>query len=200
MRGVDDRFWQLFGPAFTVYGGCKTNLSALTNTQLIAAMLYLAAQNPNDPVLQNPQKLFTLAGLVAKAKQFGMTFTTLDDFVEFVKDPASQLGSLAGETSMAGSAASAALGAGIPGLAGGEKLGLVLDKNKLGQIATAGPRRTYRVQAWGEIERKQKNADGSPVFPPIRSTITGVWDTKVVLQNVRKPPQPRGAWVFLRED
>lgn len=200
VRGVDDRFWQLFGPAFTVYGGCKTNLSALSNSQLVAAILYLAAQNPNDPLLANPQKLFTLAGLVAKAKQFGMTFTNLDDFVEFVKDPAAQLGSLAGQTSMSGSAASAAMSAGIPGLSGGEKIGLALDKTKLGQIATAGPRRTYRVQAWGEIERKQKNADGSPVFPPIRTTITGVWDTKVVLQNVRKPPQPKGAWVFLRED
>jgi general secretion pathway protein K len=199
-RGVDDRFWTLFGSSFTVYGGCKTNLSALSNSQLIAALLYLAAKNPNDPILSNPQKLFMLAGLVAKAKQFGMTFTNLDDFVEFVKDPAAQIGSLAGQTTMAGSAASAAVNAGIPGLTGGEKLGLELDKAKLGQIATAGPRRTYRVQAWGEIERKQKNADGSPVYPPIRATLTGVWDTKVVLQNVRKPPVPKGAWVFLRED
>ena len=64
----------------------------------------------------------------------------------------------------------------------------------------AGPRRTYKLEAWGEIERKQKNKDGSPVYPAIRSTITGVWDTKVVPQNVRKPPMPNGAWVFLRED
>ena len=26
---------------------------------------------------------------------------------------------------------------------------------------------------WGEIERKQKNADGTPVYPAIRTTITG---------------------------
>lgn len=199
-RGVDDRFWSLFGHNFTVYGGCKTNLSALSNSQLIAAILYLSAKNPNDPVLQDPQKLFTLAGLVAKAKQFGMTFTNLDDFIEFVKDPAAQVGSLAGTSSAAGSAASAAVSAGIPGLSGGQKLGLELDKTKLGQMASVGPRRTYRVEAWGEIERKQKNADGSPVYPPIRTTLTGVWDTKVILQNVRKPPVPKGAWVYLRED
>jgi general secretion pathway protein K len=198
-RGVDDRFWTLFGSAFTVYGGCKTNLSALTNSQLIAAILFLAAK-PNDPILSNPQKLFTLAGLVAKAKQFGMTFTSTKDFIDFVKDPAAQLGALAGGGSMAGSAATAALSAGIPGLSSGEKIGMELDKAKLDQMATAGPRRTYHVQAWGEIERKQKNADGSPVYPPIRATLTGVWDTKVVLQNVRKPPVPKGAWVFLRED
>ncbi len=199
-RGIDDRFWSLFGSAFTVYGGCKTNLSALSNSQLIAAILYLAAKNPNDPILANPQKLFTLAGLIAKAKQFGMTFTTLDDFIDFVKDPAAQIGSLAGTSSQAGGQASAAVSAGVPGISSGEKVGMELDKTKLGQMATAGPRRTYRVQAWGEIERKQKNADGSPVYPPIRTTLTGVWDTKVVLQNVRKPPVPKGAWVFLRED
>ena len=200
-RGVDDRFWTLFGSAFTVYGGCKTNVSALSNSQLIAAILYLAAKNPNDPVLQDPKKLFALAGLVAKAKQFGVQFTTLDDFIEFVKDPAAQVGALAGQAgTLAGSAASQAVSQGIPGLTGGEKLMLELDKAKLQQMATAGPRRTYRVKAWGEIERKQKNADGSPVFPAIRSTIDAVWDTKIVPQNVRKPPAPKGAWVYQRED
>ena len=197
-RGVDDRFWTLFGHNFTVYGGCKTNLSALSNSQLIAAILYLSAKNPNDPVLQDPQKLFTLAGLVAKAKQFGMTFSSLDDFIDFVKDPAAQIGSLAGTGTAAGSAASAAVSSGV--IPGGQKLGMELDKAKLAQMASTGPRRTYRVEAWGEIERKQKNADGSPVYPPIRATLTGVWDTKVVLQNVRKPPVPKGAWVYLRED
>lgn len=199
-RGVDDRFWALFGHSFTVYGGCQTNLSALSNPQLIAAILYLSAKDKNDPVLQDPAKLFALAGLVAKAKQFGMTFSNLDDFIEFVKDPAAQVGSLAGQNTAAGSAANAAVSAGIPGLTGGQKLGLVLDKASLQTLAKVGPRQTYRVEAWGEIERKQKNADGSPVYPPIRTTLTGVWDTKVVPQNVRKPPVPKGAWVYLRED
>lgn len=199
-RGVDDRFWTLFGSAFTVYGACTINMSAVSNSQLIAAILFLSAKNQNDPVLQDPRKLFALAALVAKAKQFGVQFTQIDDFIEFVKDPAAQVGALAGQSSLAGSAASAAVSQGIPGLTGGEKLQLELDKAKLQQLASFGPRRTYRVQAWGEIERKQKNADGSPVFPPIRATITGVWDTKVVPQNVRKPPAPKGAWVFMRED
>jgi general secretion pathway protein K len=201
VRGVDDRFWTLFGPAFTVYGGCKTNVSAVSNSQLIAALLYLTAKNPNDPMLQDPAKLFTLAGLVAKAKGFGVTFSKLSDFADFVKDPAAQIGMLATKTgTLAGSAASAAVSTGIAGLTGGQKLGLELDMTKLGQLASAGPRRTYRVEAWGEIERKQKMSDGSPVFPAIRSTVSGVWDTKVVPQNVRKPPVPKGAWVYLRED
>lgn len=200
-RGVDDRFWTLFGSAFTVYGGCKINLSAVSNSQLIASILYLSAKNQNDPVLTDPKKLFALASLVAKAKQFGVQFTKIDDFIDFVKDPAAQIGALAGQSgTMQGSAASAAVSAGIPGITGGDKLKLELDKAKLSQLATFGPRRTYRVQAWGEIERKQKNADGTPVFPAIRSTINAVWDTKTVPQNVRKPPVPKGAWVFMRED
>jgi type II secretory pathway component PulK len=189
-RGVDDRFWTLFGSSFTAYGGCKINISSVTNPQLIASLLFLAAEDANAPVLQDPAKLFLLADLVIKAKQFGLTFNRLPDFAEFVKDPAAKLTALAG----------AGAGSAITGMLGGQKLGLALNATKLGQAAAAGPRRTYRVEAWGEIERKQKMADGTPVFPPIRTTITGVWDTRVIPQNVRKPPAPRGGWVYLRED
>jgi general secretion pathway protein K len=198
-RGVDDRFWTMFGSSFTVYGGCKTNLSAISNVQLIAALLQLTAKNQNDPVLLDPSKLFTLASLMAKAKQFGVQFNSVKDFSDFAKDPSAALLGLLGK---AGS------GAGVPPemqdainkLTGGQKIGLELDTAKLNQLAVTGPRRTYRVEAWGEIERKQKNADGTPVFPPIRSTITGVWDTRVTPQNFRKQPPPRGAWAYQRED
>lgn len=196
-RGVDDRFWTLFGSAFTIYGGCKVNLSTLKNPQLIAAILYLSAKNANDPVLLDPRKLFALAGLVAKAKQFGETFTKLDDFITFVKDPSAAVEAIVGEGGMAGSAAMQAQSL---GLLPGDKLGLELDPKKLGTIAMTGPFRTYRIEAYGEIARKQTDNDGKPVFPPIRSTITGVWDTKVFPQNARKQPVPKGAWVFQRED
>jgi general secretion pathway protein K len=196
-RGVDDRFWTLFGSAFTIYGGCKVNLSTLKNPQLIAAILYLSAKNANDPVLLDPRKLFALAGLVAKAKQFGETFTKLDDFITFVKDPSAAVEAIVGEGGMAGSAAMQAQSL---GLLPGEKIGLELDPKKLATIAMTGPFRTYRIEAYGEIARKQTDNDGKPVFPPIRSTITGVWDTKVFPQNARKQPVPKGAWVFQRED
>ena len=200
-RGVDDRFWMLFGHAFTVYGACKTNLSALTNVQLIAAILYLTAKNPNDPMLLDPKRLFELAALVGNAKSFGMQFTSVDDFVSFVKDPQSSVGMLAGQSgTAAGSAAGAAVAAGIPGLSGGQKLGMELDKAKLGQMATAGPRRTYRVETWGEIPRGTGDESAKSPFPPIRATLTGVWDTKVVVQNARKTPAPKGAWVYQKED
>jgi len=201
VRGVDDRLWTLFGSAFTVYGGCRMNVTTMSNPQLIAGILYLTAKNPNDPVLLDTHRLFTLASYIAKAKEFGEVFTSLDDFVNFVKDPGASVAMLASQAgTLQGSAAGAAMSAGLPGLQGGEQIGMELDKTKLAQIAFAGPRRTYRIEAYGEIERKQKTKDGKPVYPAIRKTITGVWDSKVVPQNVRKPPVPKGAWVFMKED
>ena len=193
VRGVDDRFWSLFGSAFTIYGGCKINISAVSNPQLIAAILFLSAKNPNDPVLLDTRRLFILAGVVAKAKQFGEQFQKTSDFIEFVKDPTAAVSAIASAGGLAGNAATNALTAGL-GLPPGEKIGLELDPRKLDTIASAGPRRTYRIEAWGEIERK------SGVFPPIRRTITGVWDTRVTPQNSRKQPAPKGAWMYLRED
>jgi Type II secretion system (T2SS), protein K len=200
IRGVDDRFWTLFGDAFTTYGQCQINLKSVTNVQLIAAILYLAAKDRNDPVILDPKKLFLLAGYVAKAPELGENFSKVQDFIDFVKDPGSSVLGIAGSGAgtLQGSAAKSALTAGLPGLQ--EKIGLVLDPTLLGQIARVGNRRTYRLEAYGEIERMQKNKDGSPVFPAIRTTVTGVWDTKVVPQNVRRPPVPNGAWVYLRED
>ena len=202
IRGVDDRFWTLFGSAMTVYGGCKTNLAALDNTQLIAAILYLSAKNPNDPVILDPKRLFLLASYVSKAKEFGVVFQTYNDFITFVADPGGDVQNIAKTDtgSTQGAAASSALVQGLPGLEAGQSIGLALDRSKLSQIATLSPRRTYRIRAYGEVERQTKNKDGTPVFPPIRMTYTGIWDNKVVPQNVRKPPMPNGAWVFLKED
>jgi hypothetical protein len=151
-------------------------------------------------VLLDQRRLFLLATLVSKSKEFGEVFTSVQDFVSFVKDPSAAVMMLAGQGTMQGSAAQAALTASLPGLQPGEQIGMELDPAKVGQIAVTGPRRTYKIEAYGEVERKQKTKDGKPVYPPIRKTVTGVWDMKVVPQNVRKPPVPKGAWVFMKED
>lgn len=197
VRGVDDRFWTLFGEAFTAYGACKVNLSAISNVQLLVALLYIGAKNATDPMLANPQKMFQLASLIVKARSFGMTFDSTKDFVDFVKDPAASVAAMMGGGGATGSASSSAASALIPT---GDKLGLELDPAKIDQIARTGARRTYRLEAWGEIPRPGRDPKGQPLHPPIRSTITGVWDTKVVNQNVRKPPMPNGAWVYLKEE
>jgi type II secretory pathway component PulK len=203
IRGVDDRFWNLFGSAFTVYGNCKSNVGALKDPNLIASMIYLAAKDQADPVVQDPQKLWMLAGCVAKARQFGFYFATKDDFAEFVKDPAAAMGAATDKAEGAGAAPTSSASenplaaCGVPP---GMKIGVVLDAEKLNQIATEGPRRTYRVEAYGAIDRKQTDAEGNPVFPTVRRTYKGVWDTKVTTQNGRPNAPKRGAWVFLKEE
>jgi hypothetical protein len=78
-----------------------------------------------------------------------------------------------------------------------------LSPQLLSAIATAGPRRTYRVEAYGEVVRAQVDSEGKPIFPPVRRTLRGVWDTKTTPQNARPSPAGQsgaGAWVFLREE
>ncbi len=195
IRGVDDRFWTVFGNALTVHGGCKSNVGAVRDPNLIASLIYLAAKDPADPVVQDPNRLWTLAGLVAQARNLGLSFGTLEDFIEFVKDPAA---AMAAGTAAAGDATGQTPQ--LPGIAPGTKVGVELDPQKLGQIAEAGPRRTYRVEVYGEIDRKAKYPDGTPIYPAIRRSINAVWDTKVVTQNARNPQVKNGTWVYLRED
>jgi Type II secretion system (T2SS), protein K len=201
VRGVDDRFWSLFGSAFTVYGGCKTNLSAVTDPKILMSIFILAAKNPQDPILSHPDQLWNLALVVAKAKELGFVFTSVDEFQQFVKDP---VGSLTAGLSQASSSGGGTTPS-FPGLPAG-LTGLELDSNKLAQIASAGPRRIYRVEAWGEVTRgaKVRTKDGAvDVFPPLRRTLTGVWDTQVHPQNARPTLSGlpgNGAWVYLREE
>jgi general secretion pathway protein K len=195
IRGVDDRLWSLFGDRFTVYGTCKTNLSAVTDPAIIASIIFLAVakEDAQSPVLQNPELLWSLAMVVVKARDLGFVFTSTDDFAALVKDPAGTLMMGLAQSQKAGGTTPS-----LPGLPPGVK-GVKLDKVKLDQIASAGPRRTYRIKATGEVERNAK------IFPPIRRTINAVWDTQVTPQNYRpygepNGPVPRGAYVFLREE
>lgn len=185
IRGVDDRLWSLFGNNFTVYGGCKENLGAISDPKQLASIIFLAAKNPEDPVLRDPQKLWALAKYVADARSMGMFFASTDDFLTFVKDP---LGGLAGLAGMLGGD----LGNPADVLAsqtGGVQIeGVELDKAKLDSIVTAGARRTYRIEALATYGNLSKR-------------IVGVWDKDVTKQNMRDPNGDRkGAWVFWREE
>lgn len=202
IRGVDDRFWNLFGSAFTVYGNCKSNVGALKDPNLIASIIYLAAKDQADPVVQDPQKLWMLAGVVAKAREFGFYFANLDDFSEFVGDPRKAMGDAAGAaaTASGGSAPATDPLMSCCNIPPGTKIGVELDPQKLQQIAVAGPRRTYRIKAYGEIPRGGLDENGNPIYPPVRRSFNGVWDTKVVVQNGRSSTPRNGAWVYLKEE
>lgn len=178
VRGVDDRFWTLFGDAFTVYGSCKQNVGALQDVNVIAAIIYVSAKDRDDPVLRDPRKLWALASFVAQARMLGILFDDRQAFADFVKDPAAIFGDLLGQDPSLG---------GNAGLPGGLPEGVELDPSLLAQVAEEGPRRTYRVEATAEVGRVTKR-------------ITAVWDKNITRQNVRPPDMGLGAWVFWREE
>lgn len=190
IRGVDDRFWNLFGESFTVYGDCKINLGAVDDPNLIASTIFLAAKDPGDPGLTQ-DNLWRLAQLVIKAREFGFSFSSEQDFAMFIKSPQDVLGILAGAGGEAGQLGmDPALSQLLQQVRGVElETG---DERGLSQIATVGPRRTYRVEATAAYGKMTKR-------------IVGVWDKDAPNnQNTRMPgnmeSRERGAWVFWREE
>jgi general secretion pathway protein K len=180
VRGVDERFWNLWGHKFTTYGECKQNLGSMSDPGAIAAIISLSPKDDNDPVVLDQNKLWALARRVTDARALGVYFDDLDAFIEFVKNPDGSLASALGDGTE--DAASAAAQAGLVPVEGVE-----LDKAKLELVATTGPRRIYRVQA----------TSSSGV---LNKRIVGVWDTETQNQNNRDPQYGKGAWVFWREE
>jgi type II secretory pathway component PulK len=187
-RGVDDTFWTIFGQAFTIYGGCKVNIGAVSDPKLIAAIIYLSAKNPDDPVLRDTNALMALAEKVAEAKGFGITFDDVQAFADYVANPGGAMNDLYAKAGLAPPPDVAAATQGQPG-----QVGVELDATKLGQIVSGGPRRTYRVEIEVEVPR------GAVTDWSLRRKLTAVWDSQTQNQNARDPRQARGAWVFYQE-
>jgi general secretion pathway protein K len=185
-RGVDDRFWTLFGGQFTVYGDCKVNIGAIQDPKLIASVIFLAAKDPENEVIKDPQKLWVLAKRVAEARSFGIYFDDLNAFADFVKSPDGAMADLLSDPTQSSVAQ--------PPPDGPPVEGVELDQQKLGQVASSGPRRLYRVEVSSSIG---SNAFGDPRF---QRKLVGIWDTEVQNQNMRSQDYRRGAWVYWREE
>lgn len=187
VRGMDDRKWAIFGSAFTAYGGCKINISAANDVNVIAAVIFQAAKDATDPVVNDPLRLWALAARVAQARLLGITFTDLASFSDYVKSPdgaiAEMLGQLADQNPSLVTDQTAELA--IPGMPVVE--GVDLDTAKLAQVARAGGRRTYRITANAKVGLVEKK-------------IVGVWDSDTQNQNVRDPAYAKGSWVYWREE
>jgi hypothetical protein len=187
VRGMDERRWGLFGPAFTIYGGCKVNIGAASDLNVIMALIYQSAKDPNDPVLRDVNKLWRLAGIVAQAQLYGYPLTGKDGlkkFADLVKDPVAALADVLGASQDDGSGSKPKQLTGP--LANLNIEGVELDSTKLAQMARAGGRRAYRVVTSAKIGKIEKK-------------IVGVYDSEVVTQNGREPGT-KGAWVYWREE
>jgi hypothetical protein len=185
VRGMDDKRWALFGSLFTIYGGCKVNVSATQSQTMMMSIIYHSAKNPQDPVVLNPLLLWQLASRVAQARSLGLTFDDLKHFAAFVKDPDAALG-IGTASTPPGTAPKTPVG-GMPALGLPPVQGVELDDKKLSEIAKAGRRRIYRVVAAGQVGRVEKR-------------IIGVFDSDMTNQNPRDPAYAKGAWVYWREE
>jgi general secretion pathway protein K len=196
VRGVDDRFWTLFGNAFRAYGGCAINLRAMDDPKVVAAVIALSAKDQRDPALLNPAALWAIANLVIAGKQFGFYFTDYDEFIKFVDDPAAAFSGLGGGEEGTGTGATPppTTGGALPGgitLPPGIK-GIVLDKDLLTKVAESKPVANFQVEAWGEVKR-------TPLVPS-RRTLHAVWNQKHQNQEKRNELNRVGAWLYLREE
>jgi hypothetical protein len=152
--------------------------------RLIAAIIYLSARNPDDPVITDPtgQKLLILAAQVTQARAMGMYFDDLNAFADFVQNPMSTITS-AINTALGGGATTPA----TTQPTGPTIEGVELDKQKLAEIAVVGPRRVYRVEVTATVGRVMKR-------------LTAIWDQNTQNQNARDPNYQKGTWVFWREE
>ncbi|MEI6849632.1 MAG: hypothetical protein WCK29_01210, partial [archaeon] len=75
----------------------------------------------------------------------------------------------------------------IPGLSG-----IALDANRLGKLATAGPRQIYRLESTGTIVR--------PGNKRVQVRIVAIFDTKHINQNTTSNDinDRQGTWVYWR--
>lgn len=206
IRGVDDRFWTLFGDAFTVYGDCKINLNATDDPLLIANIIFVSTKDADrqDPGRFNENNIIALAQLVIAARGFGYSFAAqnareaLKLFADFIKDPQGTLAGLTGQQDLSG-AQNLPIDPQLLALLQ-QVQGLELDTNLLGNVATAGPRRTYKVEAFASL-----GEDGNP--NQMSKRIIGVWDKQPTPQNTRSNGNEDvtgragfGAWIYWRED
>ncbi len=182
VRGMDERRWALFGGAFTIYGKCKVNVNAANDLNVIMAIIAQSAKDPNDPVLRDMNKLWRLAAVVAQARGYGIMFQDLNEFADFVKDPAAAMGSALNPSDPTKPAKP------NPGQSQANQLqGVDLDQAKLTQVARSGGRATYRVTVTSKMGKVEKK-------------IVGVWDSDNQNQNARDPAYSRGTWVYWREE
>jgi len=188
VRGIGDEFWGSFGELLTVYGGCKVNASAITpeHWPLMAAILRATIKDSEkqNPILLSDELMGQMAQQVLGLAKMSGGFTNVGQFIQMVTDPAGALASK--DTSSSGSSSNP------PPSSGNKPSGLQLDPVKVGKVVNIGPRRIWRLDATGHIQRTKLRS--------VDVHIRAVWDSQHFNQNNNSPdPNDRmGTWLFWR--
>jgi hypothetical protein len=191
VRGVDARFWALFGTAFRTLGACEVNLRVADDPKILLAVIQLAAKVPEQVDLGNA---WQLAQLWLQAVQLGLVQPTNDEFRAFIADPKTALAPPTGEAGATPTSATPTPTLTVPP----NLVGVELVREKLNAIAKAGPARVYEVEVYGEVAR-------GGALNPLRRTIRGTWDQEFRMQESRvakkfPPGKNNGTWLYLREE
>jgi len=193
VRGMGDQLWGTFGEMLTVYGGCKVNLNALKQEHwpLMAAIIRATVKDDQkqNPVLVDDALLGQAAQQILSLSQMMGGFQSVGQFVQLVSNPAQALQTLGQNNSNSNSNNSSSSSSSNSGLQG-----IALDPVKVGNVATTGPRRLWRLDATGTIKRTAKRK--------IEVHIRAVWDTMHFNQNTtsQDPNDRMGTWVYWRQD
>jgi general secretion pathway protein K len=189
VRGVGDEFWGSFGEMLTVYGGCLVNISAIKpdNWPLMAAILRATADKTksSSQALTDDVTMAQLSQMVLGMAQMMGGFKDTNTFIQCVANPQNCMGSMFGGSSSSSSSSSNS---------SSTVAGVNIDANLLKSVATTGPRRIYRLDAVGTIQRTREKK--------IEVRIRGVWDSAHYNQNTLSPdPNDRqGTWIYWRQD
>ena len=194
VRGVGDEFWGSFGEMLTVYGGCKVNVGAIQpeHWPLMAAIMRATVKDDHaqDPVLLDDVLLSSLSQTVLGLSKLTGGFKDTNDFIKLITDPAS---ALTAATSGSGSSSSSSSSSSTSGAAGAVP-GIPLDPAKVANVIVVGPRRVYRLDAVGTVQRTREKK--------IQVHIRAVWDAAHFNQNSTSGDvnDRVGSWVYWRED
>jgi general secretion pathway protein K len=193
VRGFGEEVYGSFAELLTVYGSCKVNLGELKpeSWPLVAAIIRSTVKDSqkNNPILADELLLAGLAQRsISQAQYFG-GFSSVNDFIKIVANPSDQVSAI--DPSVTGQKPPTPPEPPKPGDKG---TGIELDPAKVNKVATLGARRTYRLDAVGQVERTKERR--------VQVHIRAVWDTTHFNQNTTSGDanDRQGTWVYFRLD
>jgi hypothetical protein len=128
------------------------------------------------------------AQMVLGLAQMSGGFSSVSDFVNLISDPATAIKKMADSSSKDSSNSQP------PPSTGGQQIGVPLDAGKVGNVVTIGPRRIYRLDSTGTVQRGKNKK--------IVVHIRAIWDSQHQNQNTTSADinDRLGTWVYWRQD